>query len=613
MNAMYEQIELKKVKPCGYCRKSQDGEDRQALSIPAQIEEIERTASFHRLKTPDKIFTESRSALTHGNRPTFREMVTAIKKGHYNAVVCWKLDRIARNMDEGGEIIDLLQKGIIKAIITPQKIYFPNENAILLAVEFGSANQYSRDISINVKRGQAKKARMGFPHGVAKIGYTNDKTEEKGNRKWTVDRVRLPLVKACFELFLTGAYSGGKIWRYATEELKLTTPKHKKLGGKLLGKSYLYTMLKDPIYAGFFYQNGERYELHPSLPRIITEEEHDRVVRMLGSSKAMKTQVYDATYSGFIKSPIGETIGPDFKDQVICDCKKKFSYRNRNCCPECKAEIEAMENPKYLHYRFYYNTTRKKRGMNCKSVEEKKIQGYLINFFDENLPLPKSLIEWSIRYLKEVHDNELEQNQAAIKSQDSFIENIETRKKRLRDLLISGTLSDDDYKEEILSLEKEKAVHANKEYVSSWFERAKEILVLSNQASYIFDKGTKKQQRELIGRLRSNLTWNEQELNIINTKSVNALIEGIKRSHTEIERFEPKNTLDIQECFQDFKDKCPSVLPIQVQHLATPSPTSIPWRSARRIMDADRSVSNETHETLFRLFWQPCLECLISI
>lgn len=77
-------------------------------------------------------------------------MLKDIKRGKVNSLICWKLDRLARNMVDGGEVIDLLQQGIIRAIITPTKIYYPHENAVLMAVEFGSANQYSRDFNQNL-------------------------------------------------------------------------------------------------------------------------------------------------------------------------------------------------------------------------------------------------------------------------------------------------------------------------------------------------------------------------------------------------------------------------------------------------------------------------------
>ena len=68
---------------------------------------------------------------------------------------------------------------------------------------------------------------MGVPHGVASLGFLNDRTEEKGNRNWMVDEKRLWKIKKLFELFLTGTYSAGKLYKYAIEELKLETVKRR--------------------------------------------------------------------------------------------------------------------------------------------------------------------------------------------------------------------------------------------------------------------------------------------------------------------------------------------------------------------------------------------------
>src|SRR3989344_2923995 len=204
-------------------------------------------------------------------------MMLMIKTGKIDSIVCWKADRLARNMTEGGQIIDLLSSGTLKAIITHDKVFYPWDNVIVLSVEFSQGKQFVKELSVNVKRGLKKKAQIGIPSGVATLGFLNDKTEEKGNRKWLVDEMKLKAIKILFDMFLTGTYSAGKLYKYAVEELKLTTVQRKKTGGALIVPSRIYEILKDPIYAGFFFQNGERYELDANLPRVITEDQHNKV------------------------------------------------------------------------------------------------------------------------------------------------------------------------------------------------------------------------------------------------------------------------------------------------------------------------------------------------
>lgn len=97
-----------------YCRKSSEDEDRQILSIDAQISELNNIAKQNGLCVVETL-TESKSAKGPG-REVFNEMIRRIERGDANAILSWKLDRLARNFDDGGKIIGLLQRGTIQEI-----------------------------------------------------------------------------------------------------------------------------------------------------------------------------------------------------------------------------------------------------------------------------------------------------------------------------------------------------------------------------------------------------------------------------------------------------------------------------------------------------------------
>ena len=61
-------------------------------------------------------------------------MIEMVKKGIIDSIVCWKLDRLARNMTEGGMLIDLISSGVLKSIITHDKVYYPSDNVLLMSV-----------------------------------------------------------------------------------------------------------------------------------------------------------------------------------------------------------------------------------------------------------------------------------------------------------------------------------------------------------------------------------------------------------------------------------------------------------------------------------------------
>jgi DNA invertase Pin-like site-specific DNA recombinase len=93
------------------------------------------------------------------------------------------LDRLARNPIDGGQIMWMLQQGIIKHIKTYERSYYPNDNVLIMSVELGMANQFIRDLSQNTKRGLRAKAERGWYPGHAPVGYLPHPLKRKGEKK----------------------------------------------------------------------------------------------------------------------------------------------------------------------------------------------------------------------------------------------------------------------------------------------------------------------------------------------------------------------------------------------------------------------------------------------
>ena len=90
-----------------YKRKSSDSEDKQILSLESQNRTIrESIPNFHSFNIVSD-FEESKSAKAPG-RPKFNEMVSLLEQGKAKYVICWQLNRLARNSVDGGRIIWLV-------------------------------------------------------------------------------------------------------------------------------------------------------------------------------------------------------------------------------------------------------------------------------------------------------------------------------------------------------------------------------------------------------------------------------------------------------------------------------------------------------------------------
>ncbi len=101
-----------------YARKSTDVEDKQILSIEAQLVELREYAAREKLFIVEELI-EKQSAKIPG-RPLFNLMLERIEKEEANGIVSWHPDRLARNSVDGGKLIYLIDTGKIQALKFPQ-------------------------------------------------------------------------------------------------------------------------------------------------------------------------------------------------------------------------------------------------------------------------------------------------------------------------------------------------------------------------------------------------------------------------------------------------------------------------------------------------------------
>ena len=312
-----------------YARKSSESEDRQVQSIQDQIDNLTRLAHDLGLKIIE-VLEEAKSAKSPGNRPVFSAMLERIEDGEADGILCWQINRLSRNPIDSGRIQWLLQQGVIKSIQTVNREYRPDDNALLLSVESGSANQYILDLKKGVKRGLRSKLNKGWMPATAPLGYLNTKTEARGENYIIKDPDRFPLIRKAWDLILTGTYTPEQILDTLNNEWGFKTRTWKRKGGKPMSRSTIYRIFTDPFYAGLFWYNGQLYEgKHPTM---ITLQEFDYVQVLLGRKGRPRPKRHHYAYTGaFTCGQCGGSISATFKEKILKSTNQLKQYTLYYC------------------------------------------------------------------------------------------------------------------------------------------------------------------------------------------------------------------------------------------------------------------------------------------
>lgn len=494
-----------KIKYLGYCRKSSEDDGRQVLSLPSQKIEAQGLADSAGLNMID-VYGEAKSAKAPG-RPLFNEMLSRVEKGEVRGIICWKLDRLARNFIDGGRVIDMLQRGAIKEIRTHEKVYLPTDNVLMMAMELGMANQFIRDLSVNTKRGLRIKADMGQPPRFANIGYRNNPI----THNWEIDLVYAPIIVSIFDWYDSGLYSELDIVE------KLNSAGYKTRYGKAFGKSLVGRILRSTVYYGHFHDNGilKKGLYEPIVDKELWDRVQDRLNGKVTYNRKKTKLVFK--YKGILRCPeCNCSITAEKQLQCICTkCKKKFSMKKKDYCSDCGTKINDMTNPSIID-KIYYRCTKSKGTCSQPFILEKELESQLISIF-EGIHLDKKEIEEVHGELLALYEKDQELQSAALKNLKTELTKLEDEKQRIfKKLLLSEIDSDD--REMAFELKQTmttriNAIKAQIDTLSdnsySWLEQSSNVLKLVNKAPELFLAGSPEQKVQLVNFVASNLVLSE--------------------------------------------------------------------------------------------------------
>ena len=531
-----------------YARKSTEGEDRQVTSIEDQISEMKKLAQELNIEIVD-IISESKSAKAQG-REQFNRMLQRIKGGEARGILCWKLNRLARNPWDGAEIIGNLQQGIIQHIQTYGREYKPTDNVIMMYVEFGMSNQYVNDLSVDVKRGMRKKAERGwYPAMQLPLGYIhNPKIAQTNNQnEIIVDTNNFKIIKKLWKLLLTGMYSIADIKREG-DAFGLTSRK-----GNLYSQSSYYKMFSCEFYCGYYYwknENNERTRYLGNHKPMVTELEYKKVQKILQRDKKLpQKQKYFFPFKGVISC--GECNGfvtCENKLQAICThCKFKFSLKTKSICPKCKTDIAEMENPSIID-KTYYHCTKKVTTCTQGGITDVEAEKHINNYL-QKISINQDFFDFAINGLKTLNDNATIKDNKIIASLKKRQTELKQRSQRLIEMRVDGEINKEQLQEmqqsNTTALEEiEYKILSLKDININWFKAAKEQLKFSLTCKEMFEKGDEKVKKMIASKLGSNLILKDKSLYFIRLDRHLGIKECSIAYDKEKDRVEPEISIE---------------------------------------------------------------------
>ncbi len=422
-----------------YARKSTDVEDKQVLSIEAQLQELRDYAKRENIEISAEI-VEKQSAKIPG-RSMFNKMLDDIEKLGGN-ILAWHPDRLARNSVDGGRVIYLLDTGKLASLKFPT-FWCDNtsQGKFMLNMAFGQSKYYVDSLSENTKRGLRQKVRRGEYPSLAPVGYINDSR----TKTVVVDKKFAPIIRHAFEMYAEGNQTLEKIGMYFEANRLISR------SGKRIHISRATFILSNPFYYGHFRYNKEIYE--GKYEPIVAKKLFDRVQEVMKQKSRPRHKLKNEpqAYCGLLSC-------------ASCGMQITGEYR-------VKTQINGTQ-----HFYIYYHCTKKSKTLKCPEpcIRQESLDEQISSLL-QKVSLPQ---DWADYLNKRLEKDKVESAQsvsAFVEKNQKMITDITAKLQRLLDGYLDQDVDKETYrskKAKLLSEKKslEEEISRNQQKQKHWLE-----------------------------------------------------------------------------------------------------------------------------------------------
>jgi DNA invertase Pin-like site-specific DNA recombinase len=512
-----------------YLRKSTDDKEKQVLSLGSQRDVLDRLKKAHSLHIVETI--EEKMSAKRPGRPGFNQLIKHIKNGKVDGIVTWAPHRLSRNSVDIGEIINLFDTGHLKEIVTDSHTYRNNPMDIfMLGFHCLQAKFENDNKALDVKGGMERCAKLGIYPGCPPLGYLPDKGGIKGARKRDIDPINFPLIRRMWDLLLTEAYTPYQILNKAIEEWGLRTR-----SGKKPSKSTTYKIFHNPFYYGEFEYPKKSGLWHKGVHKpMITKSEFDQVQRMMKRTDNAR--------------PI------------------KNYYAFGGCalhCGECGCAITGMAKTKRqkngnIHHYLYYGCTKRRGACSQMPITEKALLDNVENILNE-IQIPESVHEFIVAWIQRESEKQPDNLDVQTNANKKAYEQIQRKIDGLIDMRISNLITDIEFQERRIEMDKEKnrlaqLIQDGTGNIVSWVDTAQEIFKFAESAAKSFKNGSPEHQRAILLTLGRNLSIKSKQLDLTTSDWIIPVSKIAKRLREELPPLEPILSPYYQQKVSDLLD-----------------------------------------------------------
>ena len=446
-----------------YARKSTEEDDRQVLSIEAQLVELQEYAAKEKLEIAAS-FQEAKTAKEPG-RMKFAEMLAILESGKADGIISWHPDRLARNSVDGGKIIHFVDRGLIRSLKFPTFWFEPTPQGLfMLNIAFGQSKYFVDNLRENVKRGLRQKIRNGVWPGWAPVGYLNNAK----TRGIDVDSDKATKVKKLFEMYATGAYTLHSLANWCKEKgLRGNL-------GKEIALSNVQSILQNIFYIGLMKYGGE-----------IHEGQHEPLI---------SKKLFDSCQEVMSK-----------RGKFHHVRKNDFAFLGLMKCASCGCSITAEKQKGHN----YYRCTKKKGVCQEKHYLREEALTEQITSYLQKVSLSSQDTEKVLAALDNEQDKAREDAQSEVSVLKEQLSQVEAKLQKLLDVYLADALSTEEYaakKQSLLSQKmslKEKITDFETKGMS-WLEPAREFVKSLNQAANLLSSSNPTAMTTFLKNIGSN-------------------------------------------------------------------------------------------------------------